>query len=176
MARNANQVIAGVGLLYVAPIGTAEPTSATAALDPAYREVGYTDAGATISTEITTEAIEVAEELEPIGNATSSRTATLAFAMAQASRENLALALNRGIQANDATALEPPDAAEEKYVMGALRTDQGALWLFRKMKNTGSFELPRAKTGKTLISVTFTLFKPTGAKQFTVFPNASGLI
>lgn len=176
MPRNANQVIAGVGLLYVAPIGTAEPTSATASLGSPWREVGYTEAGATISTEITTENIEVAEELEPVGVATSSRNATVSFGMAQTTRENLALALNLGIQANNDTPIEPPDASEEVYVMGALKTDQGALWLFRKMKNSGNFELARAKTGKTLITVTFTLYKPTGLKQFKVFPTATGLI
>jgi len=176
MARDTTQVIAGVGLLYVAPIGTTEPTSATATLGTPWREVGYTEAGATISTEITSEDIEVAEESEPIGTATSKRTATLAFAMAQTSRENLALALNMGIQPNDATAIEPPDASEEVFIMGALRTDQGALWLFRKMKNAGTTDLARAKTGKTLLGVTFTLFKPTGLKQFKVFPTADGLV
>lgn len=175
--KSANLVDAGVGLLYVAPIGTTEPTDASGTLDTAWREVGYTEAGATITTETTYEAIEVAEELEPIRYEPTARTTTLAFEMAQATAKNLGLALNKGANVSDTIAsLGPPALGADVSVMLCLNTEQGARWLFYSGKNSGALEIQRVKNGKTLIPASFNIEKVTGKDHFTVFPGPNGFV
>lgn len=178
MARDSDEVQAGPGLLYVAPIGTAEPTSATATLDSAFREVGYTESGPTFTYEVANDGIFVAEEFDPIRYQTTSRTGTLKFEMAQISIENLALALNQGANvSHSSTSIEPPEPGSEVRVMFVHQTEQGARWIFRQCINASSIELARKKApDKGLIPVEFRLEKPTGLAPFKALPNADGLI
>ncbi len=175
--RDTDLVQAGVGLLYVAPLGTTTPTNATATLDPAWREIGYTDTGATIGTETETEEIEVAEETSPIRTVVTKITGSLEFAMAQATASNLALALNLGADVDDnVSSVAPPEAGEDVSVMLLLQSTQGARWVFYSGKNSAGLSLERVKTGKTLIPVTFAIEKVTGKNLFDVFPSPEGLI
>lgn len=176
--KSSDEVILGAGTLYVAPIGTTEPTSASAALPSAWREVGYTDDGSVFGISTTIEGIEVEEEFDPVKYATTGRQITVGFSMKQASRRNLALALNLGADAaNDATSVEPPDPGDEVRVMLCYDSEDGARWIFRKVIQGGDVSINRQKApDATLIPVTFQAEKPTGQAPFLVFPNASGLI
>lgn len=165
-------VLIGPGTLYVAPIGTAEPASATATLDAAFREVGYTEDGTTFNYEITTEDVNVAEEYDPVMIATTGRSGSVAFQMAEATRRNLALAVNSGAAGATSGSLEPPDPGSEVRVMILLQTAEGARWLFRRCLQSGSIGIQRNKAPqKALLPVTFKLEKPTGAKPFIVWPS-----
>lgn len=177
MARNSAQVLAGPGLLYVAPVGTAEPTSASAALDAAFREVGYTTEGTTVTYEITSEAIEVAEEFDPIRYQTTGRNGTVSFAMAQSSISNLALALNQGaaVADNPGSGIEPPEPGAEVRVMMVLQTETGARWIFRQLFNASSIEIAKKKSPNlSTIPVEFKMEKPTNKTPFKVFADANG--
>lgn len=178
MARNTDEVQAGPGLLYAAPAGTAEPTSASSSLNPAFREVGYTEEGPTFTFSFTSDKLEVAEETLPIRYMTTEQEATIKFDIAQISIENFALALNLGADfAHSATYLEPPDPGSEVRIMLIHKTQQGALWLFRQCINSSSIEMARKKApDKALIPVEFKMEKPANAKSFRVYPNAQGLI
>lgn len=175
---NVDEVLIGAGTLYVAPIGTADPTSASAALPSAWREIGWTEEGSTFEYEISNEGIEVAEEFDVVKYATTSRAASVSFQMAQASRQNLALALNAGANAaNDGTSFEPPAVGSEVRVKLALDTDEGARWVFRRAFQGTSISMQRRKApNKALIAVSFRLEKPTGEEPFIIFPTASGQI
>lgn len=165
-------VLLGPGLLYVAPIGTAEPASATATLNAAFREVGYTEDGTVVSYTINTEDILVAEEFDPVLIATTGRVGSVAFKMAENTRQNLALALNSGADAATTGTIEPPDPGDEVRVMVLLQTEEGARWLFRRCLQSGNIEMPRNKApAKALLPVTFRLEKPTSAKPFIVWPS-----
>lgn len=168
----------GPGSLYVADIGTTDPTSATATLPSAWRAVGYTEEGNTFTYEITTEDVEVAEEFDPVRIDTTKRSGTVAFSMAEMTRANLALALNLGASAvNDTTAIEPPAPNTELRVKIVLDTFGGSRWLFRRCIQSGSLEIGRKKSpDKSLIPVEFKLEKPTGLQPFKVFPAASGYL
>lgn len=178
MARNSDEVQSGAGLLYAAPLGTAEPTSATASLDAAFREVGYTEEGPTFTYEVENEGLFVAEEFDPIRYQTTNRTGTIKFDIAQLSIENLALALNLGADfSHTATSIEPPDPGSELRIIIVHQTEQGARWVFRKCINASSIEMPRKKApDKGLIPVEFRLEKPTGQAPFIALPNANGLV
>lgn len=181
---NPNNVQLGPGRLYVAPLGTTEPVSASAALAGVFRAVGYTEEGSAFSTVLTNQAVDVAEELDPILYVLSRRENTLALAMAETTRRNLSLAMGGGAAAaNDATAFEPPDPGDEVAVVLVWDskddpTETGNVrWIFRQAKAGGTITLPRRKApAKASIAVTFSLEKPSGSAPFKVFPNASGLI
>lgn len=178
MGTSAN-VLLGPGLLYVAPVATTEPTNASTALPSAdWRAVGYTEDGTTFTYEITNEAIEVEEEFDPVFYRTTGRMGTVAFQMAEITRQNLALAVNLGADAaNNAASLEPPAPNSEVRVKVALDTDDGARWIWRQCLQASSIEIARKKApDKTLLPVEFRLEKPTGVQPWIVFPNATALV
>lgn len=183
--RSSTEVVVDPGLLYVAPIGTAEPTTsadlAAASLPSAWREIGYTEDGSVFKYDVKSEDIEVAEELDPISSMITGRTGTLEFKMAQAARRNLYLALNMGAAgANDGTTIEPPDpSAMVRVMLLHVSNDASAVrgTLFRQCFNVGGLELDFSKAPKKVLQpVMFKLEKPTGETPFIVFPNASGLV
>lgn len=178
MGDSAN-VSMGPGTIYVAPLATAEPASATAALDAAWREVGYTEEGSTFTFETTVEDVEVAEEFYPVAVKTTKVSAGVKFQMAEATRRNLALALNVGADADATGTLEPVTPGSEVRVMILVRKENGAQWLFRRAFQGGTVEIRNAKApDKTLVPVDFRLEKPSGAQPWKVYPSlvTAGLI
>jgi hypothetical protein len=179
----ATNIELGPGRLYVAPIGTAEPTTCSTALPSAWRAVGYTQEGSALTSDKTMEAVEVAEELDPLRYVATRRMNTLVLSLAEMTRRNLALVLAQGAAAvNDSSVFNVPDPGAEIAVMGVwdsidVTDATNVRWLFRQMKPGGALTIPRRKgTDKALLPVTFNLEKPTGLAPWSVFPNASGLI
>lgn len=169
-----SNVLTGPGDLYVAPIGTAEPASATATLNAAFRNVGYTDGGINFSYALTAENITVDQELDPVRVKTTGRVATVQANLAEVNRMNLALALNAGADAAATGTIEPPDPGSEVRVMVLFETEEGARWLFRRCLQTGTINMSSQKGAqKRLIPVTFSLEKPDGADPFIVWPSLS---
>lgn len=182
---NTANIQLGVGRLWYAPLGTAEPTNGSSSMPSAWNAIGYTEEGSTFTIELSAEEVYVAEELDPALYINTKRTTKVKFSMAEATRKRLAIVLGMGAgETNDASYLEPPNAGEEVGIMlvwdsedDANANDQNIRWLFRKCKPTGSIELARKKApDKTLIPVEFNCEKPAAAKPFRVFPNADGLI
>lgn len=181
---NSSNISLGAGRLYVAPLATTEPTSASAALPSAWRPVGYTEDGTTIQTEVSNEEIEVAEEYEPVLYVNNKRTSMVSVQMAEMSRRNLALALGSGAnEVNDGTAYEPPDPGAEVGFMMVWDSDEdptsgtNTRWLFRQCKVSGTIETQRNKApNKALLPIEINCEKPTGLKPFKVFPNSSGRV
>ena len=177
-----NNIQLGAGRIYVAPIGTAEPASASAALPSAWRPVGYTEDGSSVALNVTVEEVEVAEEYDPVAYVNTKRTTQITFSMAEPTRRNLALVLaGTADAANDATAIEPGTPGAETAFMliwdsdEVPTTNQNVRWLFRSCKVSGNIEMPHRKApAKTLLPVTIMAQKPSGAATFKVWPNASG--
>lgn len=176
-------VTLGPGRLYVAPIGTAEPASASAAPDVAYRAIGYTEDGSAFSTALTQSEVDVAEEIDPILYVLSKRANTLVVTMAEVTRANLALALGTAANApNNATAYEPPDPGVEVAVMLLWDSDEtpsatNTRWLFRQCKSGGTITIPRRKApAKATLAVTWNLEKPSGLAPFKVWPDSGGRV
>lgn len=92
----AANVTLGAGTLYVAPLASAEPVDLASPWDAAWRKVGYTEAGHTFDSALTVQDVLVAEELDPIKQATVSRKTSIKFALAEVTAKNLKLALNGG--------------------------------------------------------------------------------
>lgn len=175
----AANVIAGPGLLYVGLASATEPTDAVTPLGTAFKAVGYTEDGNDFDWSVTREKLYVAESPNPIRSYTTKQEGKLKVAMAEATSQNLRIALNKfDAAALPGDAVEPPATSAEVRMMVVLDTDDGARWLFRRCVIGGSFTIPRKKAPKmTTLGVEFELEEPTsGAKMFKVFPNASGLI
>lgn len=91
------------GWLFWAPLGTTLPThTATAskfsdAWPVAWLPLGATVEGSTLSYETAVEAMSVAEIFDPVKYATTGRTGSLAFALADYTLTNLKRALNGGV-------------------------------------------------------------------------------
>lgn len=177
MSGTPNNVVAGPGWLYVAPFGTAYPTNATTPLGSAFVPVGYTEEGSTFTYAITREELMVAEEVSPIKSYTTKVDTKVAFSMAEATAENLLLALNGGV-VSSATEVEPPAPGSESYVTIVLEAESGSRWLYRKAVQTGTVEVAHKKApAKTLIPVEFTLYVPGSSDSlFTVFVGADGVV
>lgn len=169
----------GPGLLYVAPIGTAEPTTPTATPDEAWVAIGYTDTGNVFTANTTIENVEVAEELDPIRKLATRRDAMVEFAMAEFTATNLSIAFNGG-QITGPTggyvSFEPPDLGDEQRLMLMWRDDYGEEQLVcRRVIQIGSLGIPRNKApNKAVIPVQLGLEKPLdGSKIFEYLVPAS---
>ena len=180
--KSTAEVTLDVGVLYAAPIGTAEPTAATSTLDTAWREVGYTEDGSSFVTEVSAQDVMVEELLDPVRTVNVSRKSKLSFEMAQATRRNLLLALNQGAAGtNSATIVEPAALSAEVRVMllwvsEATGASQSA-FLARQCYNVGGLKIDRKQApDKVRIPVEFALEKPASAAAFTFFPNNSGVL
>lgn len=174
-------VTTGPGWLYVAPLATTDPTTgASAVLPSAWQEIGYTDAGNTFTTDITSEAIEVAEEVDELRKVQAKRVTTVAFAMAETTRRNMLLALGAGLPtpAAQTDPFEPPELDSLLSVKIVFEAVTGARWLFRSCAPSGQISIANQKAPqKRLIAVTFNLEVPSGGLQpFKVWPAAGGLI
>lgn len=109
--RDATQVLAGVGRLYIAPSGTAFPLDPSVAPDAAFIDQGYTDEGVNLVIEQAVEELRVEEEMDPVDLLMVSRNVRFESALAQFSLENLKNALGGG---TITTAVGPP--ATKTYV------------------------------------------------------------
>jgi len=170
-----NMVTTGPGLLYVAPVGTAEPIDSTTALPVAWVPIGFTGDGSVFSTATTWNGIYVEEILNAARWEPNQTVETVTFAMAEKTKARLALALNKGAAVtNDAVALEPSLASAFLRVMLIHQSVTGARWLFRRCIQTGAVAMSSKKSpDKGLIPVVFTLEDVSPAVPWKVFPASA---
>jgi hypothetical protein len=170
------------GKLRIAPLGTTEPTDTTSAWPAGWIPLGYTDEGSVFNYEISTDNVEVAEELDILARVTTGRDASVEFALAEITKRNLNIAFNGGIIVGDGLAweFEPPDLGSETRVM--LGWDAGfnvatndLRMIFRQCLQGGSIGLENRKGAtKSTISANFQLEKPaSGAKLLKILGGAN---
>lgn len=169
------------GKLYIAPLGTPEPATVNAAWGAGWVPLGYTDEGSAFNYEISTDNVEVAEELDVLARVTTGRDASVEFALAEITYRNLTLAFNGGIVVGDGTAwsFEPPDLGNETRVMigwDAMPTaaSNDLRVIFRQCLQGGSLGLENRKGAtKSTIAANFQLEKPaSGAKLLKIMGGA----
>lgn len=180
MARDSNEVLIGTGTLYTAPVGTAFPADPSVAPSGTWIDVGFSEEGWSFNVERDIEDVEVAEEIDPLDILVTKRDIHVVGACAQASLENLKIALGGGT----ITTLTTPN--RKKFVpLGTANLDRTAL-LFRgkaptvagvakvrdvQMPNAvsvGAIEIAAKKAPeKSLIAMDFRLVKVTGTDIFT---------
>lgn len=162
----------GPGKLYIAPLGTTEPTDLTTAWDAAWILLGYTKDGHTFNYQISTSPVNVAEELDPIKNVTTGRVGTLSFSAAEVLAKNLIAAFNGGTITGTSTAPRvislPALGAETRRMIGWESETADERWVYRQCMQTGSIGINRQPgANNTLLPMTFSLEKPNGLDPFT---------
>jgi hypothetical protein len=192
---NGGQISIGPGTLYAAPLGTAEPTSASGTWGTGWQKLGYTAGGSTFSSTATSSPVTPEEEIYAVRNTVTDMTADLTFNLAELTASNLLLALNAGtgtgVQATSYTTLsdgsikvEPPDPGNEARIMlgwdavsnGGAPTDPGYRLIVRQCFQTGNLSIARVK-GNTLttFACTFSAEKPAGLQPFAFIFGAGHL-
>jgi hypothetical protein len=156
------------GKLRIAPLGTDEPASYNDAWPAGWVPLGYTDEGSAFNYEISTDNVEVAEELDVLARVTTGRDASVEFALAELTYKNLSIAFNGGIIVGDGGdwEFEPPDLGLEQRVMigwdaQRVETDNDLRMIFRQCLQGGSIGIENRKGAtKSTISANFQLEKP----------------
>lgn len=171
------------GKLFVAPLGTPEPTTTTAVWGAGWVPLGYTDEGSSFNYEISTDNVEVAEELDVVARVTTGRDASVEFALAEITKRNLDMAFNGGVVLGTGTdnwTFEPPDlGAEARVMLGwdamPVVASNDLRVIFRQCLQGGSIGLENRKGAtKSTISVNFMLEKPvTGLKLLKIIGSAA---
>jgi len=163
----------GPGYLYIAVLGTTEPTDLTtpwASVSANWIHLGYTTEGSTFTYTPSAESVVVAEELDPVARALTGREFKMEFALAQLTATNLKVAMNGGTitAGSGIVTFEPPDLGEElRTMLGWESEDHQERWVLRRCLQTGASSIGRRKgADRAAIGVSFDLEKPSGAKPF----------
>jgi hypothetical protein len=173
---NPDKVKVGAGILYIAPLGTTEPTDLTtpwATVDADWEAIGYTEEGHEFSSEPNFEPIDVAEELEPIRYEQSANASAVTFSAAEMTVDNLTRAFNGGTVttlAGTVVRFEPPEVGDVTYAMlGWESNDAEERFVFRKCLQVGNVAIARRKAPtKALIPMEFRLVVPSaGVRSWT---------
>lgn len=170
------------GKLFIAALGTPEPITVTEAWPAGWVPLGYTDEGSAFNYEISTDNVEVAEELDVLARVTTGRDASIEFALAEITYRNLTIAFNGGIILGDGLVweFEPPDLGNEQRVMvgwDAMPTvaSNDLRIIFRQCLQGGSLGLENRKGAtKSTIAANFQLEKPSdGSKLLKIMGSGN---
>lgn len=124
MALDADEVfIGGAGHVYVAPVGSTEPTDTTTAWDAAWVELGYTtDEGVTITPGKTITDIPAWQSRYPVRRLVTAETFETNFSLLQWNEDTLSLAFGGGTWTGDV--FTPPAAGSvDERALGIEATD-----------------------------------------------------
>jgi hypothetical protein len=168
---NGSRVVVGAGTLYAAPLNTLEPASVTGAWPSGWVTLGYTDTGSSFDITPKVSPVEVEEEYWPIRQAITSYEGSLTFALAEATAQNLMLALNAGFPIGSPSSISQtadtttnvgtyPGSANSQFAAG---TGDGTIWVTPPIAGTesrvmlGWDSLPEGTTSPPASNPGFTL-------------------
>lgn len=173
------------GFLWVAPLGTADPTNTVAGsvftdvIGAAWIPMGATADGSVFNYQTTVTPLKVAELLDPVKYVTTDRAGTLAFALADFTLSNYNRALNGGVAALTATSgtgatslytVQPPAPGSEVRSMILWEsTDNTIRLLCRQVFQGGSIQTTVKRGEVASMPCTFNLEVPSGGNPFTLW-------
>lgn len=178
MAKSVDNLVMGVGSLYVADFGATEPAPTelnTAPLDTDWRDVGYTQDGVTFTFVQEYEELTVDQIVDIPGSRLTRRTATIGTNLAEPTLENLNLALNGAGTITEGATAGDPDEWELNSDQGNVPNYRAIMFdgfgpngnrrrvIVRRALQTGDVEAAYAKDGQTVFSVEFTAHYVDGA-------------
>lgn len=173
-------VTLGPGWLYMAPLGTTEPTSATAALPSAWLDLGYTEDGHDITVGRTNDKILVAETTWPVRVLNTELDFRIKSRLAEPTARNLVAALGNGAAgSNTATSVEPSTTltgimlVHDSNASGDLATNRRIV--MREVYPVGDLTIPLKKApNKTTLDVEFQAVLPSGQTSPVAFLKPAG--
>lgn len=176
-------ILTDPGFLYWAPLGSSIPTHTvvgsvfTDTWPVAWIALGMTEAGSTLTTSLTVEAVEAAESIDPIAYKTTGRAATAEFQLKNFSATNLARALNTaasvvsGSGTTLLTKVSPPaPGSEVRAMLGWESLDSSVRWVGYQFINSGDLAIAMQKVPATgNIPFTANFEKPSATQPFDVW-------
>ena len=171
MAVTASNLILGAANIYTAPFGTVEPADAVIAPAVAWIDAGATTDGVTITVSPDYTEIVADQVIDRVGSRMTSRTITVSTNLAEATLENLKLALAGGTvtagTGKKTFDLAVANSGEPTYVAllidGIAPGGKKRRIIVRKALSTDDVEFAYSKEDQTVYSVTFTAHYVTGA-------------
>jgi hypothetical protein len=176
---DATQIVAGPGLLYVAPLGTALPSEVGPGEIPVvwpagWLAVGYTEAGIDMVYTPSIKLLTVDEETAPVGDILTTEKFTIAAILAEVTLENL----NRAISASSLT-VDGVNGIKSvqggslalKYVMVGVQgpapgTNKARTCILEKAISMQALSMKMQRTSMTTFPVTFDARKLSGRPLF----------
>jgi hypothetical protein len=146
----------GPGQLYIAPLGTAEPTTLSA-VATGFVALGYTETGSEIDFATTYDDVEVAEEVDPVAVIKTKRLISIKVIAAEITARNFQYAMNGGTIGSPTAGyvtFDPPLTSDsDVHVMLLWQADDNQeRWLFRECNQVGTITIPRHK-GKDMAKI-----------------------
>lgn len=178
-------ILTDAGYLFIAPLGTAVPTNTVTggvfsdSWAAAWLPLGATEAGSEFAYSTDVEAINVAEFFDPIKYATTGRSGSIAFNLANWSLSNYRRALNGGVAAltptgtvgSELSTLEPPNPGSEvRSMIGWESLDNTVRLVCHQTLQGGEVTSAfRKAPDLALIPCTFQLEVPSAGKPWTMY-------
>jgi hypothetical protein len=178
-------LLKGPGILYWAPLATAEPVhTVTASAFPTtawggtWAPLGSTDAGSQWTDSLDTDNISVAESVYPQLIVGTARSATWTVALAEWNKTNLQRALNGGTITSTGTTtttltqIDPPDIGQEvKCMVGWQSEDNTLRFVARQCLQTGDISAGfRKGADNATLSIVWRLEKPSaGGSPYSIY-------
>lgn len=174
---NAAAVQVGSGLIYWAPLGTAEPTAPTGSFDTAWVKLGFTEAGSQFVFTPTVQDLNVGEQLDPIKIVETARTISAEFNLVEVTATNLQRVLNGGTLATTSgyTTFEPAATGSMTRAMLMWVSDASdEMWLFRQVIQVGTITRQNRKSALAMYTAQFRAEIPaTGAAPIKVWETTA---
>jgi hypothetical protein len=183
-------LLKGPGILYWAPLATAEPSHTptagkfpTTAWGAPWSPLGSTDAGSQWSDSLDTDTITVAESVYAQLVVGTARTATWQVALAEWSKTTIQRALNGGTVTTSGTSgttltqIDPPDVgAEVRCMIGWQSEDDTVRFVGRQALQTGDLSAGfRKGSDNATLGITWSFEKPSaGGAPYSIYLAGTG--
>jgi hypothetical protein len=176
MALDATEVRLGVtGNLYKAPVGTAMPTDVTAALAVAWKELGYTETGPSMSVDASKEQFTPWQAVSPVREVVTSQMVTATFTLWQRNAETLKLAWGGGTVTGTTTKIFTPPAvatvSEGAFVFEIVDGTVKDRYLIPRASISLAGEVSFAKDAVTGYEIELTFLQPATGSAWTLLTN-----
>jgi hypothetical protein len=176
MALDATEVRLGVtGNLYKAPIGTAMPSDTTTALAVAWKELGYTETGPSMSVDASKEQFTPWQAVSPVREVITSQMVTATFTLWQRNAETLKLAWGGGTVTGTTTRVyTPPAVATVNEGAFVFEIVDGAIkdrYLIPRASISLAGDVSFAKDAVTGFEIELTFLQPATGSAWTLLTN-----
>jgi hypothetical protein len=155
-------VVAANGTVYVAPVGTTQPTDPTSAPAAAWVDLGYiTEDGATFTDSKEIEDILAWQSFYPVRKIVTGKEASASFALRQWNENSIPLAFGGGSVTNPSTGVwryvppNPEDLDERALMIDWQDGDKNYRLIIPKGLVTEAVETQLVRTGSAELPITF---------------------
>lgn len=169
------------GQVYVAPLGTALPTTTLGALDAAFVGLGFTtEDGVSFSASKETQDINAWQSFDPIRTIVTARTVQATFSLQQWNEDTVPLAFGGGAVTGSTPNFkyelpDPEDGVDERsMVIDVEDGDNHMRFVIARGTVTEAVETQFQHGATAVLPITFKALKPSVGKIVTYYTDAAG--